>query len=229
MPILEKHNLDIALFFACCCYDEKAQKWLPLSDKDFEKANSRENVEKLGGDSRYGILYSSPADIAEMSRVANDEGLHITNVTPVGIQPFQRCERQSAFLIETDRPYDMLKDQSFSKMKFRLTREICDWIYLKMEKGELVYPSEGMSNCRDIADSIIDSKKHTIKAFDVAVKWLRFDKNKSDKLREQLEKQGYQFCDSVQWCTPERERELNQACFESMNNIRSTFRPMFFI
>ena len=45
------------------------KKWFPLSKTSYEKIDSRKNVFSLKGDSRYGILYSAPADIAEMSRV----------------------------------------------------------------------------------------------------------------------------------------------------------------
>ncbi|MBQ7505446.1 MAG: FRG domain-containing protein [Ruminococcus sp.] len=222
-------NLKIALFFACCYYDNKSKKWLPLSNDDFTQANSREKVDELGGDSRYGILYSAPADIAELSKVANIEDLHITNVTPVGIQPFQRCERQSAFIIETGRTYDLFKDRSFTKVKFRLTEEICDWIYHEMNKGELVYPNEGKGNCQDIAGIIMNSRQHTIEAFNAATHRLQFDENKSNEIKKQLEKQGYNFCGNIQWCSVERERELNRDCFESIKNINSTIRWMFCI
>ena len=42
--------------------------------------------------------------------------------------------------------YDLLKDPMFLKVKFRLTREICDWVYEEMKCGESVYPQ------RDIPD-----------------------------------------------------------------------------
>ena len=220
-------NLKIALFFACCYYDNGLQKWMPLSNQHFEQPSSRETVSDLNGDSRYGILYSAPADIAEMSRVANNDELHITNVTPVGIQPFQRCERQSAFVIETGRTYDMFKDKSFTKVKFRLTSEICDWIYHEMNEGELVYPNEGEGNCQDVANIIKKSKKHTLEAFNYAIHMMQIDENKIKEMKERLNKQEYEFISSVQWCSAEREQELNRDCFESIKSITSTVRWMF--
>ena len=190
-------NLKIALFFACCYYDNRLHKWMPLSNQHFEQPSSRETVSDLNGDSRYGILYSAPADIAEMSRVANIDEFHITNVSPVGIQPFQRCERQSAVVIETGRTYDMLKDMSFTKVRFRLTSEICEWIYHEMNEGELVYPNEGKGNCQDVVNIIKNSKKHTLEAFNFAVHTIQIDENKIKGMKERLKRQGYEFMDSV--------------------------------
>lgn len=222
-------NLKIALFFACCYYDKKIHKWMPLSNQHFEQSNSREAVDNLNGDSRYGILYSAPADVAEMSRVTNIDELHITNVTPVGIQPFQRCEHQSAFVIETGRTYDMFKDRSFIKVKFRLTSEICEWIYREMNEGELVYPNEGKGNCQDIADKISNSFIHTEEAFNGAIRWLRIGETEASHYRYQLEKKGYSFSDSILWCAPERQQELEDKCSNFAKDIKSTFRLMFCI
>ena len=106
----------------------------------------------------------------------------------MGIQPFQRCEHQSAFVIETGRTYDMFKDRSFTKVKVRLTSEICEWIYREMNEGELVYPNEGKGNCQDIADNISNSFIHTEEAFNGAIRWLRIGETEASHYRYQLEK-----------------------------------------
>ena len=222
-------NLKIALFFACCYYDNNSKKWFPLSKTSYEKIDSRKNVFSLKGDSRYGILYSAPADIAEMSRVAGIEGLHITNVTPVGIQPFQRCERQSAYVIETGQTYDMLKDKSFTKVKFKLSPEICEWIYSEMNEGELVYPNEGKGNCQDIADTISTSFSHTEEAFNGAVSFMKLDQTEAAHLKQRLETKGYSFSESISWCTQKRQQELETICSNSAKEIDSSFRLMFCI
>lgn len=222
-------NLKIALFFACCHFDQDTKKWLPLKNSDFEKADSRSSVAKMNGDSRYGILYCAPADIAELSRVANCKDIHITNVTPVGIQPFQRCERQSAYLIETARTYDMLKDRSFTKVKFKLNQEICEWIYHEMKKGDLVYPNEGKGSCQDIADTVSNSKVHTKEAFDCAIDSLGINESRKSELIDKLNSKGYTLQDKFEWCTPERQKELERDCFESTKDIESSFRLMFCI
>lgn len=209
-------NLKIALFFACCRYDNQNNKWVPLSGDDI-------------GESRYGILYAAPADVAHMSRIANIEGLHITNVTPVGIQPFQRCEKQSAYLIETGKSYDMLKDMSFSKVKFRLDEDVCQWIYHEMKEGELVYPNEGKGSCQDVADKVNLSKQHTFAALDYYMRRYNIDKSEKSKLIDKLGEKGYTLCDSIEWCSKEREQELNTICYQIYNDIKSTFRFGFCI
>lgn len=209
-------NLKIALFFACCRYDNQNNKWVPLSGDDIEE-------------SRYGILYAAPADVAYMSRIANIEGLHITDVTPVGIQPFQRCEKQSAYLIETGKSYDMLKDMSFSKVKFRLDEDVCQWIYHEMKEGELVYPNEGKGSCQDVADKVNLSKQHTLAAFDYYIRRNNIDESEKLKLIDKLGEKGYTLCDSIEWCSKEREQELNTICYQIYNDIKSTFRFGFCI
>lgn len=56
-------NFKTALFFACCKYQNG--KWQPLTKEDFERKEARSNV-PINGDSRYGIIYRSPAEITDM-------------------------------------------------------------------------------------------------------------------------------------------------------------------
>ena len=58
-------DLLTALFFACCKLENDG-KWHPLTKDDFEKEDSRVNVKKLGGDSRYAVIYRSPSEITDM-------------------------------------------------------------------------------------------------------------------------------------------------------------------
>ena len=215
-------DLKIALFFACCYYDPKQEKWYPVSKNALANSDKAKDI-------GYGILYCAPADIAEMSRVANIENLHITHVTPVGIQPFQRCEKQSAFIIEAGRQYNMLKDHSFAKVKFKQTPEICEWIYEKMQDGELVYPNEGNANCKDIADTISASMVHTHNAFDYAINNLGVDIARKDELLERLAERGYEFREKMEWCTPERQAALEEDYINSIRDISPTFRIGFCI
>lgn len=196
-------DLKTALFFACCHFENG--KWRPLRPDEFAKANSR----KLGehGDARYGILYSSPADVLNMSKEANIPEMRLTYTTPIGYQPFMRCASQSGYLIEAAQPYDMMKDGSFQKMKFRLSEKICNWIFEEMQGGALVYPNESFGTCDDVVSTIRESKQYTEKALQMALKRLGID-DTSGAIRKTLESRGYDFVPTIEWCSAERMQEL---------------------
>lgn len=196
-------DLKTALFFACCRFVDG--KWRPLKSDEFAKANSRDLGEN--GDARYGILYSSPADVLNMSREANIPEMRLTYATPIGYQPFMRCASQSGYLVQAAQSYDMLKDRSFQKMKFRLTEEICNWIFEEMQGGALVYPNEAFGTCDDVVKTIRDSKKYTEKALQFAMERLHID-DASGAIRKTLKNRGYEFVSSIDWCTEERMQEL---------------------
>ena len=147
-------------FFACCKYVGKGRlaHWEPLRKKDFEAINSRRNVAKLGGDSRFGVIYQIPSELADLLWMnAVDFSDHLTdfpdsmkeilqihnNIIPTGYQPFFRSRLQSAYmLMPSSQDYDMLKDSVFAKLKFRLNENLCEWIYREMGKGDKIYPKD---------------------------------------------------------------------------------------
>ena len=67
-------------------------------------------------------VFSAPADISTMSEVLRDQNLHFSFATPIGYQPFMRCAHQSGYIIEAGEPYDLYKDATYTKHKFRLHR-----------------------------------------------------------------------------------------------------------
>ena len=63
------------------------------------------------------------------------------HIIPVGYQPFSRSRAQSAYmLMPISSEYDMMKDTCFAKLKFRLTENLCEWIYQEMDRGRKIYP-----------------------------------------------------------------------------------------
>lgn len=198
-------DLKTALFFACCRYENGT--WRPLRADEFANADSRKSIAGKGGDSRYGILFAAPVDVANMSRAANIPSLHLTYATPIGYQPFMRCASQSGVLIEAGEPYDMYYDPSFKKIKFRHTEEICNWIFKEMQEGALIYPNESFGVCDDIVERIKETKQFTQKAFQIVLRRLKLE-SEEDSLREILQQRGYAFLPEIAWCTDERIQEL---------------------
>lgn len=204
-------DFKIALFFACCRYDNQENKWKPLVKSDFEYADSRENVYKRGGDSRYGVLFCAPADIAELSRVAPEAGIHFTNVTPIGYQPFLRCPYQSGYMIEAGHSYDMFQDISFAKVKFRHTEELCKWIFEEMDEGRKVYPIEDMADCESVTYKINNSKKFSKKAFQLSMKRSKINLSREEELVQRLNKEGYVLLDEIEWTSEDMMRRMDEA------------------
>lgn len=208
-------DIKTALFFACCKYEHR--KWRPLRNDEFAELDSRKSIAEKGGDSRYGILFIAPVDVANMSKTANIPELHLTYATPIGYQPFMRCANQSGFIIEAGESYNMYRDVSFQKVKFRHTEEICNWIYQEMKEGALIYPNESFGVCDDIVEKIMVSRCFTEKAFSLVLKHLNLDLQEKE-IKEDLIRRGYELRPEIAWCTYERIQELEKNWLSNMKS-----------
>ena len=215
-------DIKTALFFACCRYE--AGKWRPLHPLEYEEINSRPDVAKRGGDSRFGMIFCAPADVANMSRTANISDLRVTGITPIGFQPFMRCSSQSGYIIEAGEPYDLYKDRSFSKFKFRHTPEICEWIFAEMDEGKKVYPQEMFGNCEDIVSTIKSQTKFSQDAFNLAMRHLELE-GRAGEFLERLKLQGIQIVPSVVICSEERKAEIERNYWEAFQQYIYSSSP----
>lgn len=209
-------NFKVALFFACCKWvgEGSLGHWEPLKKSDFNNFDSREVVSKLGGDSRYGLIYRTASEFEDLlwanvslmdSEVIdkyneiiseNDrELLELWNhVVPVGYQAFNRGGIQSAYMfVNGDPEYDMLRDQRFSRYKFRLNENLCEWIYREMDKGDKIYPDKSSvpditKYVRKVAQNPTVFSKST---FDDYVNMLGYNEVQTSDLRKRLLEYGY--------------------------------------
>lgn len=220
-------DFKTALFFACCQWDSENNEWRPLRLDEYDHAQARPAVERLGGDSRYGLLFSCPVDVANMSRIENDPSVHVTYGVPIGYQPFMRCASQSGYLIEAGETYNMYKDYSFSKVKFRHDPSICEWIFEEMQHGKLIYPQESLGVCDDVVKCIRASKEFTNRAFHDAISFLRYD-DYIDEIRENLTNEGYSFTETIQWCSEERMNEFENNWEKLVSNNPQITDPTAF-
>ena len=222
-------DLKTALFFACCQYE--AGKWRPLHPHEYNEANSRPNVAKRGGDSRFGMIFCAPADVANMSRTANISDLRVTGITPIGFQPFMRCSSQSGYMIEAGEPFDLYKDRSFSKFKFRHTSQICEWIFSEMDEGKKVYPLEMFGTCEDIVNTIKSQTSFSQDAFNLTMQHLGLE-DKAEYFLKKLKLQGIQIVPSIVICSKERKAEIEKNYWEAYqqhvyNNSPAPLRIQF--
>lgn len=224
-------DLKTALFFACCHFEN--EKWRPLRPDEYEAAASRNNIAKRGGDSKYGILFCAPADVANMSRMADLSDLRVTGVTPVGFQPFMRCSNQSGYIIEAGEPYDLYKDISFKKIKFRHTPQICEWIFKEMDEGKTIYPQEMFGTCEDIVETIRHQKNFSQKAFDATMEYMKLQKE-SERILLKLKERHISIVQKVIICDTERQAEIEKSYEEAFvhheySTMPVMIRPQFSI
>ena len=186
-------DIMTALFFACCKYGPDG-KWHPLENSDFENADSRKVVADRSGDSRYGILYMCPTEIQDMALLYDEDKGNCA--LPVGYQPFMRCKCQYAYMYLTkDSGYDLLKDPMFLKVKFRLTREICDWVYEEMKCGESVYPQRDIPDLTPYFSKINQMRYFSKKLFEEMMDTWNFSGIDRERVKAVLQKYGFSIVD----------------------------------
>ena len=183
-------DLLTALFFACCKFGNDG-KWHPLTKVDFEKEDSRVNVKKLGGDSRYAVLYRSPSEITDMKWAEeNVKGENI--ILPVGYQPFMRCKSQYAYMFMTlQEKYDMLVDPLFEKMRFRLDEDFCQWVYEMSDSGNAIYPNDDIPDLSKYMTKINHSCHFSQSTFEALTKMGNCTEDEKKQWKAILKKYGF--------------------------------------
>lgn len=223
-------ELRVALFFACCKYVD--DKWQPLDPKDYEKKDSRENVARLGGDSRYGILFHTMADICDMSGFVPDYQPHITQVTPLGAQPFLRCQKQSGYVIESgelpesNKPFDMYQALPFCVVKFRHTRELCEWIYEEMDQGKLIYPEYNCVSLNKIVEDIKATDIFENRSLEMAMQNKCIPACRTEEIKKKISIMGISFADHITRVSDNYLDEIEKA-WEESNYPELSLTPSF--
>lgn len=116
-------DIKVALFFACCKYDNKNHRYLPISEND---------IGEYGEDA---VLYCGIEDHDSTSII--------------GYQPFTRCFRQRGYYIDTAQQsfcwnYSLQNNNGFSKNLFKRTPELCRRIYNEFDGGDVLFPQDSL-------------------------------------------------------------------------------------
>lgn len=226
-------DLKTALFFACCKYENG--RWRPLKQSEIAEKDSRDNIARLGGDSRYAILYRSPTDITEMSWATQDDpGLNI--ITPIGYQPFMRCTAQYGYMLITQSSnYDMMQDNQFEKYKMRLSGDFCQRIFEEMEYGEKIYPHKDIPDLSEYFKKINHATVFSEEAFRLTVERFKISEKDFDLMKKELSKYGIGIIQNGkrEFISDNKLRKINkkysvQKAIE-INNIMPMSRPMMII
>nr|WP_300129588.1 FRG domain-containing protein [uncultured Butyricicoccus sp.] len=147
-------DLEVALFFAACQWDDEKKKWRPLTQEEVDKF-------------QYGVIFHIPGHRATLNALVNDTSdIPCQNVIrPVGYQPFMRCHSQHAYAIHMENPFPLQEDISFEKLHFRHSVKLSQTIFHKMEEGKLIYPQEGLNDFDDLIDQIKHATTFSQEAF----------------------------------------------------------------
>lgn len=221
---LPTHMMDVtsdiktALFFACCKWDNNGafSRWKPLTKADFEHKDSRAFIAKLGGDSRYGLIYKERADIEDLMWCVvnspkdcngnNDTFLQAMNhIIPVGYQPFGRCKAQHAYMLLGKT--DLYLDSHFDKAKFRLDEDFCNWIYEEMDGGDKIYPYNDVPDITKYIGKIAQTKVFSKSIFDSYCEHRNIEKS---RLKHELLVAGFFVSDSeISYISDDELRKIN--------------------
>ena len=227
-------SIKTALFFACCVWDKEKGGWRQLYPSEYQNEDSRQDVYKMGGDSRYGILHIAPADISAMSMCLKNPSLNITCAYPIGYQPFLRCSNQYGFIVKGYPGYDMFYDPAFNELRFRLSKEICEWIYHEMDEGRCIYPEDLFGDMSSVIEDIQQTKEISLNAFDLLMdSWKRENESlDADYYRQLLLKGGYTLVEKPGWQDDAKKAEYEEK-WRKMNdkypNKTISVRPTFCI
>lgn len=198
-------DLKTALFFACCKYKEG--KWYPLDEKDFNKKDSRANISTINGDSRYGILYRARAEINDMQYAINSKNTN-NLIMPIGYQPLMRCSAQHGYmLLCSSDSYDMYHDLNFEKFKFKLNKDICNWIYNEMDKGNKIYPENDFPNIEKIINTINNA---TYFSENVIYDFIKEKNITMSNIRSYLHNLGYSIHKKNNYISQSKLRKINK-------------------
>lgn len=203
-------DLKTALFFACCKFGPD-RKWHPLDNSDFAHRNSRPHIASMGGDSRYGVIYRSPSEITDLRWCIEPEDTAFEMIIPVGYQPFMRCSHQHGYMLLTNEDYDLLQDSRFDKFKFRLTEDICNWIYAEMNQGDLVYPNDDVPDISLEIEALNKQNEISRKIFDAVTEDFNLSNDDIQHTISVLKHCGISIVDAVTPIKPEKLLQINQS------------------
>ncbi len=115
-------NFDIALFYACCTWDEDDQEWRPLMEKEIHAP-----IGEDGADYRYGVIYmADAADHGFCGAYCETPEYHV--MTPAGsLVPGKNS--QYIFAMRMRDSEGLQTDQRFERLVFEHTEKFCRDVY----------------------------------------------------------------------------------------------------
>lgn len=192
-------DFEVALFFACCRFDNQSRTWLPLTSEDTE----------ISEEKKYGIIFQRAA--LPWSMLPDEIKRPIF---PIGYQPFIRCSNQTGFTIPMYEGDDLKKLDlpGMRMLRFRHNPDLAKWIYEKMDGGKKIYSAADVLNGVEakleafVRSLTVDeqSLNEVLSANKVYHFW------QEAKWRHSIQHHGYTICNNPLPITPEEDRWIRE-------------------
>ena len=115
--------------------------------------------------------------------------------SPIGYQPLMRCSQQHGYMLlqKEEREFnDLYLDPRFEALRFRLTPELCQWIYGLKEGGDQIYPKGDIPGFDAYLSQINEALVFSREAFDRAATDCSVRVSKRGEVLKDLREMGIQ-------------------------------------
>lgn len=167
------NDFKTALFFATCKYNYEEDCYEPLTQEDVD------------GDFKYGIIYHTPNWTIDFNNMVSNfwymEHMYDKQMPDlcsgdmdgyafqIGFQPFLRCHYQSGYIFPMRFSCSLQEDYRFERLRFRQSVALSERVFNMMDKGQKIFPREGITKARSIIQDIKECTSFSI--YDVKDMW----------------------------------------------------------
>lgn len=190
-------DFEIALFFACCKFDNQLHKWEPLNKEDFNKSY----------ETQFGVIFQSPTN--HLNNLISVQSQPI-KIFPVGFQPFMRCHMQNSYVALMDKSHCLQKENTFRKLRFKHDEGLCNYIYNLMNQGEKIYPHEGLNLMEKEIEKIRRRKTFSNETFEYVCEEPIFKSLNKNTMKQLLLDFGYELTNAQNHIPKEKIGEINE-------------------
>lgn len=206
-------DFEVALFFACCKFDNKLQKWKPLNKDDFNKCY----------ETQFGVIFQRPTN--HISNLISLESQPV-KIFPVGFQPFMRCHMQNSYVASMNKSHCLQKEHTFKKLQFKHEEELCNYIYHLMDCGKKIFPHEGIYLMKAEMEKIKSRKIFSNETFEYVCEEPKFKPLNKNTLNQLLLDSGYEITNAQNLIPKDKIEQINKlyANFDMERAYRIKFR-----
>ncbi len=206
------NDFEVALFFACCKYDQEIKEYRPLDKSDFKEDKDR-----------YGVIFKANSYLADLAH-AHTMSKGEAAIIPIGFQPFMRCHRQYGYAYVMQENDDLYNDNIFQIKKFKHSIELSNEIFHRMEGGKSIFPSEGLDDIANEIDEIKQADSFSNEVFKNVLSYFKFNSFDID-IKKELEFRKMNIGQSPIKLSRQRIRKINRD-YEKMGFLKESPLPL---
>lgn len=189
-------NLDVALFFACCTYNNATKQYEP-----FIKPQDRYSMLYVADNGFIENLHLKALCMQVDADRLNGKVVfhHNVDIQPIGFQPFMRCSRQNGYAMYTNQGDNLHMNPLFQKYKIKHDDEFVNFskkIYSKMDGGKKLFPPNENNGMQKLVDIIIHSNRFSQSLFNNVFDRFDMDVTKT-KVRKTLSEHNIEIYKNV--------------------------------